>query len=61
MVETALRIVEREEMADEEWTSDGGDFRPPGRPKRWKERAIAMLQVMPYFWGVLYKKLCFET
>ena len=49
-LETALRIVEREEMADEECSGNSGvDLTPPGRPKRWRERAIAMLQVMiPY-------------
>ena len=41
-----MRIVEREEMADEECSGNGGvDLTPPGRPKRWRERAIAMLQV----------------
>ncbi|XP_037086879.1 exocyst complex component 3-like [Pollicipes pollicipes] len=43
---TALRIIEREEQADAELLSGGHhtDYVPPGRPKRWRQRALQVLE-----------------
>ncbi|KAK3868957.1 hypothetical protein Pcinc_025706 [Petrolisthes cinctipes] len=45
-VVTALRIVEREERADQfaAQRKKGSDFLPPGRPKKWRERALSVLE-----------------
>ena len=38
---TVLRIVEREEQADAELRDAlATDYVPPGRPKRWRQRAL---------------------
>ncbi|XP_037796299.1 exocyst complex component 3-like, partial [Penaeus monodon] len=43
---TALRIVEREEMTDQSalQRQKGSGFLPPRRPKKWREKAFAVLE-----------------
>lgn len=41
---TALRIIEREEKADIEAAYQKNGFKPPGRPKKWKEMAFRVLK-----------------
>ncbi|XP_045583111.1 exocyst complex component 3 isoform X1 [Procambarus clarkii] len=43
---TALRIVEREERADQFalQRQKGSGFLPPGRPKKWREKALLVLE-----------------
>lgn len=44
-VVTVLRIVEREHRADSKFTEhEGSNFMPPGRPKKWRERAMETLK-----------------
>ncbi|XP_034945828.1 exocyst complex component 3 [Chelonus insularis] len=46
LIVTVLRIIEREEKADQfaELRSRQSDFVPPGRPKKWKEMAMKILE-----------------
>lgn len=43
---TALRIIEREEQADAEALqgAEKGGYMPPGRPKRWRQKAMQVLE-----------------
>lgn len=46
VIVTALRIIEREEKADEEALKQQRQtgFIPPGRPKKWKEMAFSIIE-----------------
>lgn len=44
VIVTALRIIEREEKADKEASYHKSGFKPPGRPKCWKDLAFEVLE-----------------
>lgn len=44
VIVTALRIIEREEKADKEASYYKSGFKPPGRPKNWKDLAFKVLE-----------------
>ncbi len=46
MIVTALRIIEREEKSDQEYAQrlKSTGFIPVGRPKKWKEKGLAVLR-----------------